>query len=201
MALKDIDNISLFTYFKQPSLALNKPEFPVIAFVLNGQVIAAIKVTMARAWHVENVTAKQGYGPTIYKVLMDLAGSKGIAPSFKYAKERQDYVVHKSRNIWHTFAKSEDVSTSFLDDKYEDQVLNNKFVSINPIKGITQAKRNLRNTIRSQYVNQMGFSQKLKSYLKPKQIDLKYRAFICDSHFNISRAAKTLLEESVKAHR
>lgn len=182
-------------------MAFIRPEFPVIAFVLNGQVIAAIKVAMDEAWHVENVTAKRGYGPTIYKVLMDLSGPKGIAPSFKYAKERQDYVVPQSRVIWHTFAQSKDVLTEFLADKYEDPVLNNRFVSVNPIEGISQAKRNLRDTIREQYVNKIGFGRKLASYLKPKAIDLKYRTFIRNYHFDISRAAKALLEESVQAHR
>lgn len=201
MAIKSIEKISLFTYFKPPSLTFIRPEFPVIAFVLNGQVIAAIKVAMDDAWHVENVTAKEGYGPTIYKVLMDLSGPRGIAPSFKYAKERQDYVVPRSRLIWHTFAQSKDVLTAFLADKYEDPVLNNRFVSVNPIEGISQAKRNFRDTIRKRYIDEMSLGRKLASYLNSKAINLEYRAFIRSYHYDISRAAKALLEESVKAHR
>ncbi|MEP7706526.1 hypothetical protein [Paraglaciecola sp. 25GB23A] len=200
MALKNIEKISLFTYFKRPSLDVGKPEFPVIAFIENGEVIAAIKVSMRQAWHVDNVTAKNNYGPTIYKVLMDLSGQKGIAPSFKYAKERKDFVVPKSRNIWARFCESKEVSTSFLADKYEDNVLNNRFVSVRAIDGINEAKRNLKNNIRIEYIRSISFGRKLASKIRPKKIDLGYRAFICNYHFSISRAAKKLLNASVQAH-
>ncbi|MEZ9998462.1 hypothetical protein AB4428_09190 [Vibrio lentus] len=200
MALKNIENISLFTYFKPPSLDVGKPEFPVIAFIENGEVIAAIKVSMGQAWHVENVTAKNNYGPTIYKVLMDLSGQKGIAPSFKYTKERKDFVVPKSRNIWARFSQSKEVSTLFLADKYEDNILNNRFVSIIAIDGINEAKRNLKNDIRSEYIRSISFGRKLVSKIKPKKIDLDYRVFICNYHFSISRKAKELLNASVQAH-
>lgn len=202
LALKNIENFSLFTHLKQPSIEgrVGKPEFPVVALIDNDEVIAAIKIKMNAVWHVENVTAKYGYGPTIYKILMDLSGDIGIAPAFKYAKDRKDFVVPKSRNIWLEFSKSNQVSIYFLSEKYQDSILNNRFISEVPMSGIGEAKKNLKNKIRCDYIKNLSFYSKFISMFKRRKIDLRYRDFIYNYQLRISRIAKALLEQSVLAH-
>jgi len=204
VALKPIDDLCLFVYLKSAASSFNgrvgKPDFPMLALMKNDELLAAIKIGFGKAWHVENVVANDSYGPTIYKVLMELSGKKGIAPAFKYAKEREEFVVPKSKNIWKKFHESDNVTSIFLSEKYSENYLNKTYVSNLSEVNISSAEKNLKNKMRKDFIENITFKDKVKSYFKNSNMNLNYRKHIHTYHRNIATAVKDLLKDSVLAH-
>jgi hypothetical protein len=201
LAIKKIDKLELFTSLRSPSLeGRPKPSFPMVALIKNNEVIAGIKFSKGKAWHVDNVTAHEKYGPTIYKVLMDLSGSAGIAPAFKRRKGMRDFVVPESKKIWQVFEQDPNVIASFLEDKYQENYLNKKFTSITLMQGIDEAKLNFRKKGRQEYLKTLGIFNKLKKIGRPKKFNLEYRRFIHQRQLIFGKQVHSFLQESVNAH-
>ncbi len=201
MAIKKIDKLELFTSLRSPSLeGRPKPSFPMVALIKNNEVIAGIKFSKGKAWHVDNVTAHEKYGPTIYKVLMDLSGSAGIAPAFKRRKGMRDFVVPESKKIWQVFEQDPNVIASFLEDKYQENYLNKKFTSITLMQGIDEAKLNFRKKGRQEYLKTLGIFNKLKKIGRAKKFNLEYRRFIHQRQLIFGKQVHSFLQESVNAH-
>ncbi|MFA0057640.1 hypothetical protein [Vibrio echinoideorum] len=204
MAIKPIDELCLFVYLKSVESSFEgrtgKPDFPMLALMKGNDLLAAIKIGLGNAWHVENVVAEDKYGPTIYKALMELSGSKGIAPAYKYRKERKDFVVPKSKNIWKEFSECSDVSYIFLCDKYKEDFLNNTYISKVDELNISGAEKNLKDKIRKDFIESITIKDKVNSFFKSCNMNLKYRKHIYTYHRNIATAVKDLLNDSVLVH-
>ena len=202
MTINSIRELCLYSYLKTVHLegSTRQPPFPMNVLMDGNYLIAAIKVGLGDTWHVENVHAVNGYGPTIYKALMEISAKHGIAPAYKIRKEKKDYVVPKSRNIWRVFSGSPNVKTYFLEDKYTDDYMNSKFISVHGELDIGRAEYNLREHIKNEYRKGISYFEKLKRLIKKENHAKPYKQFKCSYEKCIWSNVRTFLEASVEAH-
>ena len=151
MAIKNIDNLNL--YFNR-NVGSNtgdlyeNPPYPIVALLDEdgSNILAAIKFSsIDDVWRVENVVAKNNYGPTIYKILMRFADKNGIStPPY----EKNCLVVAQCKRIWEKFDLDKDVRTTHLNNGHVESYLNKKYYCDNPSLNIDRALDNYDNYIK-----------------------------------------------------
>lgn len=203
MAIKNIDQLFLYTYLEPVYLeGLATPaRFPMIALMDGSSLIAAIKIGLGDAWHVENVCAVNGYGPTIYKALMEVSEKNGIAPAYKIGKEEKDFVVPKCKEIWKVFSCSLNVEACFLEEKYSEKYLNLKFVSILGELDIKGAEKNLLKYMKNECAKRMNLFEKLKALIYKNYKDQRFKKFRYEYENAICRCVHDFLNPSAEIHR
>lgn len=145
MAIRDINNLAI--YFDKEVYSLDKKgplPFPVIVILdLSGKVLAAIKFGYKDDfWHIINAVADDGYGPTIYRVLMQLSGESGLAPTLRPDYQIKELIVDKSKKIWFNFFKNNEIKHTSIRSYYKDTYLNNKFIVESNFLDINQSIEN-----------------------------------------------------------
>lgn len=204
MAIFSIGELGL--YFKtdqfHPERA-GSSYFPMVALLsADAQIIAAIRYSYGvSTWHVDNVVAKSGYGPTIYLILMQLAGANGIAPSFKHSNLSKEFIAQKSKDIWLNFFSSSDAQTLKMEEKYAEPHLNYRYILRNQRFNMPQAFRRLQTIIINNHVKNLTFRQRLQliisNAIDPVLLRKTEEIYIKNLEGRISH----FLEESVNIHR
>lgn len=206
MAIKNIKD--LFLYYSIEGGDIEKvggAPFPMVTLLSPTEeglkIIAAIKFSKRETgWHIDNVVAIDGYGPTVYKVLMQISGKNGIAPCYKPQHQYKDFVVEKSKRIWAQFHSDPDVLTRSIPTQYKDNKLNYKFMLNQTCFNIEASESNLTKYIEECYFSNLSLFGKIKH---------KYCGTIDDeafSEFNdkvieiIHQQTREFLEPSVEVH-
>ena len=203
MAIHTIDGLAL--YFKKSGFHPEKAGssyYPMVSLLnSNGDILAAIKFSYSKeAWHIDNAVALNGYGPTIYQLLMQLAGPNGLAPCYKHGPDSKEFIVNKSKNIWNKFYESPSVRPIKIEEKYSEAYLNYKFVLKEDSFDLANAFRRLNRIIIKSYLGQLGRWERLKLCLSQKIDDEELDKFEKIYIDRLEWAIVNFLEPSVKAH-
>ncbi|HFD4055764.1 TPA: hypothetical protein ACF3XI_004633, partial [Vibrio parahaemolyticus] len=130
VSILKIDDLEL--YFEEDGFhpeKVNSPPYPMVVLRCRKKgILAAIKFRhRSGIWHVDNVRAIDGYGPTVYKVLMQLSGCRGIAPCYKASNQPKEFIVKKSKRIWENFYNHEGINVEPIENGYKENYLNSKY--------------------------------------------------------------------------
>ncbi len=203
VGIKSIEDLCLYYDIDGGDLeTVGCAPFPMVTLINRDyEIVAAIKFSKRRAaWHVDNVAAEDGYGPTIYKVLMQLAGDNGIAPCYKHKHSLKEFVVDKSKKIWFKFHKASDIIAESIDTNYTDDFLNYKFKLHSNCFDLPNSQKNLQSLVLSQYLESLSmFNKFLYKWFgtidseELKRYQDSFRSFL-------HREAKAFLEASVDVH-
>lgn len=204
MAIKSIQDLCLYSnlaVFRSPRRSLFQSPIITLTEKHSFRIVASIHVELRDSWHVKNVVAKDKYGPTIYKVLMELSREHGIAPARKIDGYSPEYITDKPRQIWRRFTSSQCVTCTPITDTYDDDWLNNKFVSKESEVDLEAALKNLKSAIRESYILSNEKKQSRPPCLKRRYIDYGYRRFIEHRIRQIHRESIRFLEQSLNGFR
>ncbi|WP_296936263.1 hypothetical protein [uncultured Marinobacter sp.] len=208
MAIKRIDSLAI--YFNGEDYSLNRRgplPYPLIVVLdFSGKILAAIKFSYRNeVWHVENVTAREGYGPTVYRVLMQLAGENGLAPIYKKPYKNKDLIVERCKKIWSIFFESAEIKKFPIDNNHKECFLNNKFILSSNKLDLEKAFVNFDRLIDKKFSN----SFRKKPLQKFRDLVFKYpeiereksRVEFSEAFkFQLHADAQMFLEESVAVH-
>ncbi|MBW8130571.1 MULTISPECIES: hypothetical protein [Pseudomonas] len=203
MAIHPIDGLAL--YFKKSGFHPEKAGssyYPMVSLINSrSEILAAIKFRYSNtAWHVDNVVALSGYGPTIYQLLMQLAGQNGLAPCYKHGLNSKEFIVDKSKKIWNKFHESPSVRVVKIEEKYSEAYLNYKFILKEDSFDLAKAYRLLNRIIIKSYLGQLDRWERLKLCVSQKIDDKKLDEFEKIYIKRLESAIVDFLEPSVKAH-
>ncbi|HCG8547420.1 TPA: hypothetical protein N2898_004516 [Vibrio parahaemolyticus] len=168
MAIKNIENLSLYYSLEGGDIEkVGGAPFPMVTLLSpteEGQkIVAAIKFSKRKTgWHVDNVAALDGYGPTVYKVLMQISGQNGIAPCYKPHYQQKEFVAEKSKRIWAQFHSDADVVVRSIPTHYKDNNLNHNFILNRNCFDIEASESNLTSYIESCYFSKLSWFEKIK---------------------------------------
>lgn len=132
MPIKDIANLNLYVRTEGGAIEgrmIDLVPYPMVVLMDGLEILAAMKFSIDQhAWRVENVVATEKYGPTIYKILMEISDDTGISTSPVKGATNQCFIVPKCKKIWNKFDLDIDVRTSFLENGHSEDYLNKKYV-------------------------------------------------------------------------
>lgn len=203
MAIRNIDGLGL--YFKREGFHPEKAGssyYPMLALLSSeGDILAAIVFKrFDTVWHIENVVATAGFGPTIYQILMQLSGSVGVAPCRKKSKSAKELIVEKSKNIWRNFHGSSLVVPVKIGSDYSEDYLNCKFILKKDTFNLESAQRNLGLIIARAYFGSLNFLARAKLLKSPDNYDDELEAFARNYITQLEGAIMSFLEGSVSVH-
>ena len=203
MAILPIDSLAL--YLKKSGLHNENKDFSRYQLVAlidsKNNILAAIKFIYSdTAWHVENVVAKDGYGPTIYQLLMQIAGPNGLAPCYKARSNSKEFIVSKSKKIWCIFYKSSSIRPIKIEEKYSDDYLNYKYVLKKDVFDLPKAFRRLDRLNIKRYLHNLGRWDRLKTSLLKQIDDEKLDEFEQSYIDQLESKVVAFLSASVEAH-
>lgn len=199
MSIKDISNLAIYFSKEEFSPERNTDvPYPMIVIVnSSNEILAAIKFRITNnVWYVKNVVAIKGFGPTIYRLLIERSGCNGLAPNEKLSFESPDLIVEKSKNIWKKFYNEESVEHIYLDKKYYEPHLNYKFVANSIMFDVERGESNLDDVIYSEFKKQRSI---LDRFLANESIEIE--KFKLNYLKNLYKAVKDFLGDSVDIHR
>lgn len=204
MAIKNIDGLGI--YFKREGFHPEKAGstyYPMLALLSSeGEILAAIVFNdFGTVWHIENVVATAGFGPTIYQILMQLSGSIGVAPCRKKSKSANEFIVEKSKNIWRNFHGSSLVVPVKIESSYSEDYLNCKFILKKDVFNLEGAQRNLGLIIAKAYFGNLSFLARAKLLKSPDVYDEGLDDFARNYIGQLEGEIMSFLEESVSVHR
>lgn len=168
MAIKNIENLSLYYSLEGGDIEkVGGAPFPMVTLLSlteeSPKIVAAIKFSKrGTGWHVDNVAALDGYGPTVYKVLMQISGQNGIAPCYKPHYQHKEFVVEKSKRIWAQFHFDADVVVRSIPTHYKDNNLNHNFRLNRTCFDIEVSESNLTKYIEDYYFSNLSWFEKIK---------------------------------------
>jgi hypothetical protein len=203
MSIKDIHGYSI--YFTKKSFnpnVRNSPPFPMVAILdSSGKIRAAIKFSSPKGeeWRVDNVAAINGWGPTVYRVLMQISGESGLAPTYKHSLQSPEFIVDKSKVIWSKFMKEASIEPIAIVKKYNEPYLNYKFVVKSDFLDIEKSELELEKLILNKYrESKKGFNKLLLVLfgVKEEEKEIFSAKFISSLQLSI----KDFLESSVEVH-
>jgi hypothetical protein len=203
MTIHTIDGFAL--YFKKDGFHTEKAGssyHPMVSLLnSNGEILAAINFSYSdEAWHVKGVVASNGYGPTIYQLLMQLAGHNGLAPCFKHGPNSKEFIVEKCKNIWKKFYESPLVRTVKLSEKYSESHLNYKFILKEDFFDLAKAFKRLELLIIESYINQLNPWQRTKLCITKKIDNNELEKFKSLYTYRIEADIVEFLNPSIAVH-